>query len=302
MKRAKMKPPTIIAELGGNHCGDMAIARRMVEIICMYCTETFDIDGPIRPPVIKFQKRTPRLTEEDFEKPHPDPHHAYGLTYGDHREALEFSVEEHRSIKHYIEAFGATYSTSVWDEIAATEIVSQLKPKMIKVPSARNLDFKLLSILGNEYEGMVHVSLGMTTRAEIDKIVKYMAPILHRTVLYACTSGYPVAFEDVCLKEVEYLMDEYGPVVAGIGFSGHHLGIAVDMAAAALGVSYIERHFTLNRTWKGTDHAASLEPDGLRRVMRDTANVAKTIAFKPKEMADVEVETRKKLKDVAVPE
>jgi N-acetylneuraminate synthase len=294
-----MKQPTIISEIGGNHLGQMAVARRMVEIICSYCTETFDIKGPISPPVIKFQKRTPRLSPQDYERPHPNPHHAYGPTYGEHREALEFSIEQHQKLKDYIESWGATYSTSVWDKVAATEVIG-IQPKMIKVPSARNLDFGLLAILANEFDGELHVSLGMTTRDEIETIVKFLDPVLHRTVLYACTSGYPVAFEDVYLRELEYLQSTYGYSCAGIGFSGHHLGIAVDMAATALGATHIERHFTLDRTWKGTDHAASLEPDGLRRIMRDTRNVAITIAEKPADMCEVEVETRRKLKDVTV--
>jgi N-acetylneuraminate synthase len=270
----------------------------MVEIICNYCVETFDIGGPIPPPVIKFQKRTPRLSPLDFQRPHPNPHHAYGPTYGHHREALEFSIEQHGKLKDYIESWGSVYSTSVWDKIAATEVIS-LSPKLIKVPSAMNLDFELLSILGNEFDGELHVSTGMTTHHEIESIVQFLDPVLHRVVLYACTSGYPVAFEDVYLRELEYLIETYGKDVRGVGFSGHHLGIAVDMAATALGAQYIERHFTLDRTWKGTDHAASLEPDGLRRIMRDTRNIVKTLERKPKKMPDVEVETRKKLKAYA---
>ncbi len=115
-------------------------------------------------------------------------------------------------------------------------------------------------------------------------------------VVYACTSGYPVAFEDICLREIERIKDAYSTRVGGIGFAGHHLGIAADVAAVALGATWVERHFTLDRTWKGTDHAASLEPDGFRRLCRDLKNVSKALEFKPKEILDVEMVQRQKLK------
>merc|ERR1711916_85194 len=101
---------------------------------------------------------------------------------------------------------------------------------------------------------------------------------------------------DVCLLEITRLRDTYGHRVGEIGFSGHHLGIATDIAAQALGASWIERHFTLDRTWKGTDHAASLEPDGLRRLARDVSAVAKALQHKPNELLEIELPQRQKLK------
>jgi N-acetylneuraminate synthase len=116
------------------------------------------------------------------------------------------------------------------------------------------------------------------------------------TVLYACTSGYPVAFDELCLLEVTRLKQTYGDMVEGIAFSGHHLGIAADIAAQTLGATWIERHFTLDRTMKGTDHAASLEPDGLRRLVRDTRGVAAALTAKSDEILAVEKVQREKLK------
>ena len=99
----------------------------------------------------------------------------------------------------------------------------------------------------------------MTTPAEQEQIVQLMekCSAADRVVLYACTSGYPVPFDQVCLLEIQMLKDRFGSRVKEIGFSGHHLGIAIDIATVVLGASWIERHFTLDRTWKGTDHAAS---------------------------------------------
>ena len=114
--------------------------------------------------------------------------------------------------------------------------------------------------------------------------------------MYCCTSGYPVAFQDVCLLEISRVKEKFSSIVKEIGFSGHHLGISVDIAAFILGVSWIERHFTLDRTWKGTDHAASLEPDGMRKLARDVRNVAKAVNYKKTEILEVEKIQRHKLK------
>jgi N-acetylneuraminate synthase len=173
-----------------------------------------------------------------------------------------------------------------------------LAPPMLKVPSACNLHFGMLELLAREYRGEIHISLGMTTPEEQDEIVAELERLgaNGRTVLYACTSGYPVPFEQVCLYEVSRLRDRYASRVQSIGFSGHHLGIAVDIAAITLGAEWIERHFTLDRTWKGTDHAASLEPDGLRKLVRDVRNVSKALTYKDAPILDIEVPQRAKLK------
>jgi sialic acid synthase SpsE len=117
-------------------------------------------------------------------------------------------------------------------------------------------------------------------------------------VLYHCVSGYPIDFDDVCLLELVRLKREYEDSgrVRAIGFSGHHNGIAIDLLAPLLGASYVERHFTLDRAWKGSDHAASLEPGGLRRLVRDIQHAAQVWTFKPHELMPVEIPQREKLK------
>ena len=284
-----MKGPSIIAEIGCNHKGDMDIAHEMIDTAAHYCK----VD------VVKFQKRCVRelLTPEEYNAPHPNPYNAYGATYGQHREFLEFDLDQHRQLKQRCEESGVQYSTSVWDLTSAKEIVS-LQPKQIKVPSACNLNKNLLRYLCDNYEGEIHLSFGMTTKLEEEQIVGFFEAC-HRSqdlVIYCCTSGYPVPFEDICLLELKRLKEQYGDRVKGIGFSGHHLGIAVDAAAVALGAQYIERHFTLDRTWKGTDHAASLEPDGVRKLARDCRAVAKALTYKSNDILDIEQVQRDKLK------
>ncbi len=282
------KLPKLIAEIGCNHKGDFEIAKELLKIAA---------DSGAY--VAKFQKRNNKelLTPDQYNSPHPNPINAYGKTYGEHREFLEFDISQHQELKKYAETLGLIYSSSVWDVTSAKEIVS-LEPELIKVPSACNNHFGMLKVLRDEYAGEVHISFGMTTHEEEDAIITFFENTKqdNRLVLYSCTSGYPVPFEDVCMLEISRIKNKYQDRVKEIGFSGHHLGIAIDIAAYTLGASWIERHFTLDRTWKGTDHAASLEPTGLRKLSRDLKATHKALTYKEKEILDIEKDQRDKLK------
>jgi N-acetylneuraminate synthase len=284
-----MNQPKIIAEIGCNHKGDMQIAKELIATAAMFC----------KADVAKFQKRTNRelLSEEEYNTPHPNPANSYGNTYGEHREFLEFTAEQHKQLKQWCEEYGIGYSTSVWDVTSAKEI-TEINPSLIKVPSACNLNKPMLQYLCDNYGGEIHLSFGMTTHEEEEQIVSFFESNNRAkdVVLYSCTSGYPVPFEDICLLEITRLQKQFASRVKTIGFSGHHLGIAVDSAAVALGAEWVERHFTLDRTWKGTDHAASLEPDGMRKLVRDCRAVYKALTYKAKEVLDIEDVQRKKLK------
>ncbi|MEY4879622.1 MAG: hypothetical protein RJB62_1091 [Pseudomonadota bacterium] len=279
----------IIAEIGCNHKGSLDIAKEMIGVAAHVC----------KADVIKFQKRNNAelLTPEQYNTPHPVPGNAYGATYGLHREALELTVDQHLELMEHCNKQGVLYSTSVWDLTSAREMAA-LSPQLLKIPSATNLHFNLQEFLCKNYSGKIHVSTGMSTPNEIESIVVFYERHgrAKDLILYACTSGYPVPFEDICLREVERLKAQYGHRVDEIGFSGHHLGIAADIAAMTLGATWVERHFTLDRTWKGTDHAASLEPDGLRRLCRDLRNVEKALRYKNKDILDIETSQRNKLK------
>ncbi len=285
-----MVKPKIIAEIGCNHKGDIEIAKAMISTAKDYCNVN----------VVKFQKRDIKslLSNKEYNSPHPVPYNSYGKTYGEHREFLEFSIDQHKELKNHCNKIGIEYSSSVWDVKSALDIIS-IKPSFIKVPSACNLNKKLLTVLCKDFNGKIHLSLGMTTRAEEKKIINLFKEYdrLKDLVIYSCTSGYPVPFKDVCLKEISRLKKSYGNILEAIGFSGHHLGIAVDLGAFMLGAEWIERHFTMDRAWKGTDHAASLEPDGLRKLVRDVASLADSYKEKPKEILEIEINQRSKLKE-----
>ena len=236
------------------------------------------------------------MTSEEYNAPHPHPENSYGQTYGTHREFLEFDLDQHRQLKRWFELFGIVYSTTVWDVTSAL-VICTLHPDLIKVPSACNLNKGLLQYLCDNFEGEIHLSFGMTTKDEEVEIIDFFEANKRNKdlVIYNCTSGYPVPFEDICLLELVRLREEYADRVKTIGFSGHHLGIAVDSAAVALGAEWIERHYTLDRTWKGTDHAASLEPDGVRKLVRDCRAVAKALTYKQQDILDIESVQRNKL-------
>ncbi|WP_457563543.1 N-acetylneuraminate synthase family protein [Caminibacter pacificus] len=283
------RKPKVIAEIGCNHKGEFEIALELIRL-----AKESGAD------VAKFQKRNNKelLTPEQYNAPHPVPKNSYGKTYGEHREFLEFSVEQHAELKKYCESIGIEYSTSVWEATSAREIAA-LNPSFIKVPSACNNNFEMLKVLRDDYKGDVQISFGMTTKEEEEKIVSFFeetGDAKERLIIYACTSGYPVPFEDVALLEINRLYEKYDNRVKEIGFSGHHLGISVDIAAFTLGARWIERHFTKDKTWKGTDHAASLEPDELKSLVVELNNVYKALNYKSKEILDIEEVQRKKLK------
>ena len=284
-----MDAPVLVAEIGCNHMGDVELAKRLIDVADTFCEVRH----------VKFQKRNSRelLTPEQYEAPHPEPHNAYGDTYGEHREFLELSLAEHAELKAHCEGRGMVYSSSVWDMTSLDEIAS-LEPEYIKIPSAVNTNLELLDAACRVFGGQVHVSLGMTTRDEEERIVGVFRDHERTSdlVLYACTSGYPIQPSDACLLEVGRLAATYGDEVGGIGYSGHHLGISLDVAALTLGARYIERHYTLDRTWKGTDHAASLEPDGLRRVQRNLQQAHEALRPKESDILDIERAQRAKLK------
>jgi len=284
------KMPNVIAEIGCNHMGDINIAKELI-----------DLAKEAGAQYVKFQKRNNRelLTDEQYNSPHPNLYNSYGDTYGAHREFLEFNINQNKELKEYCDSIDIVYSTSVWDVTSAKEMIT-FEPKFLKVPSACNNNFKMLKVLRDEYGGQVQLSVGMTTKEEIEEIVSFFEQTnqaKNRLLIYSCTSGYPVPAQDVALLEINWLYEDYGDRVNEIGFSGHHSGVALDVAAYTLGARWIERHFTKDRTWKGTDHAASLEPQGLRKLTRDLNSVYKALNYKASEILPIEKAQRRKLKN-----
>lgn len=274
--------PVVIAELCCNHQGDFNIAVEMIKNAKL-CGADY----------IKLQKRNPKksIPLEIQNKPHSCSYHSFGTTYLKHREYLEFDIKQHKELKEISEEVGIGYSCSVWDDDSAREIIS-LNPDYIKVPSAMNENYELIQLLFNEYDKDIHISLGMLSKQNKQKLLDYLSKNKDRIVLYWTTSGYPVNFNELYLLEIKELLKEF----PRIGFSGHHRGIAIDVAAQVLGATYFERHFTLDRTMKGTDCAASLEPQGLQKLVRNLQATQQALSYKKVDYTEDEKINMTKLK------
>tara|TARA_B100001778_G_scaffold334967_1_gene349849 strand:+ start:48174 stop:49040 length:867 start_codon:yes stop_codon:yes gene_type:complete len=280
--------PQVIAEIGCSHLGDFERAKELCRLAKL-CGA----------PYVKTQKRNPHeSTPLDIrDKPHPNKLFAYGDTYLEHRINLEFSIEKHAELQSYCDSIGIVYTTSVWDMTSARE-VAELSPPLIKIPSACNQHYDMLEFLSKNYEGDLHISTGMTTREEMSRLLDFVeaSGIQSRTVIYHCTSKYPCDFKDLHLLEIPRLKSMLEGTPIRIGFSNHGKGIAADIAGYMLGAEWIERHFIDDRTVRHTDAAASLEPGGLSRLVRDLQAVKASLDYRPIDMDDEELAQRKKLK------
>jgi Sialic acid synthase len=270
------------AEIGCNHLGEFNLAMQMIRIFAQ-CGAN----------IIKFQKRCPRelLPREKYDAPHPRPEQSYGHSYGAHREFLELDINQHAALKKECERYGVEYMASVWDMTSAREIIG-LNPKQIKIPSPVNNNIELLDFICGHFQGMIHISTGMTTDKELELISKYISINPDRFVLYHSVSSYPTHVSDLCLKNITALKQ----YCALTGFSGHHNGIDADIAAIVYGATYLERHVTLSRMLKGTDHAFSLEPDDFKNLVYKVKNIEQALTEKNQEILECEKEFRDKLK------
>lgn len=277
-----LDPPVVIAEVGCNHQGDLDLARKMVRAAARAGAD-----------IVKFQKRdldTWRRVLPWWDGPHPNPTAAFGSTYYEHRRALELDGFEHRKLADCCREWGVGYSCSVWD-LPSLAVISEAVPfPILKIPSAANNNLDLIRGAYSHTDALLHISCGMMTAAERQAL--YESIILDRTITYQCTSGYPVPFGEVYLLEIESLPTRLK------GYSGHHVGTGIDLAAYARGASYIERHFTQDRTLKGTDNAFSLEPPELAQLVHDLHRVHACMNQRPPgvHLTPVEESTREKLK------
>ena len=280
------RPPKVIAEIGCVHAGSLERAMELAKL-AKFCDADY----------VKTQKRNPFESTPVHlrDQPHPNQIFAYGDTYLQHRINLELSIDQHSELKQYCKSLGIGYASSVWDITSAREIIS-LDTDFIKVPSACNKDFALQNVLKKEYKGDIHLSFGMTTREQRTDVIDFWRDSADRVVFYHCTSEYPCQFKHLYLLEIENLKVSLKPHGFRIGFSNHGYGIAADIAGMMLGAEWIERHFIDDRTFRHTDAAASLEPDGLRKLCRDIHNVHSALMYRPNNLSDLELEQLNKLR------
>lgn len=278
--------PKVIAEIGCVHIGNLERAKKLARMAKL-CEADY----------LKTQKRNPEESTPKhlWDKPHPNQIFSYGKTYLEHRKNIELSIEQHAELKAYCESIGINYSTSVWDITSAKEVIT-LNPHFIKIPSACNANYDMMEVLRDEYYGDIHLSFGMTTRDERSAIVDFWKGYSSRVVFYHCTSAYPCPFDKLYLLEIENLKESLEPLGFRIGFSNHGYGIAADIASMILGVEWIERHFIDDRSFRHTDASASLESSGLEKLCRDLKNVHSALLFRPRDLDDLELEQKNKLR------
>jgi len=274
-------PVYAIAEIGINHNGDVDIAKKLIDAaVHAGCN------------AVKFQKRTPEICvpRDQWEKERDTP---WGrMTYIQYKKKIEFGRTEFADIDAYCRSKGIHWFASCWDE-PSVDFMEQFNPIMYKMASASLTDMSLLHKVRSTGRPLM-LSTGMSNLAEIQAAVAAMGT--ENLMIAHSTSSYPCTPEELNLKMIHTLKDMYPSVP--IGYSGHEIGVATTEAAVALGSSFVERHFTLDRAMWGTDHAASVEPLGMSRMVNHIRTIEKALGDGVKCIYDSELEPRKRLRRI----
>lgn len=274
-------PAFVIAEAGINHQGDVEIAKQLIST-----AKACGADA------VKFQKRTVTriLTREGLAMPYDNPN-SFGKTYGEHKEALELSFEDYHELKKYADGQDIIFCASGWDE-ESIDFLDELGVPFFKMASADLTNFPLLLHVAKKGKP-IFLSTGMATMEQVRAAHYLIAGINPRIAVLQCTSTYPSSFHEINLHVLHTFKQEFPDAV--IGFSGHEPGIAIPPVAVALGARIVERHFTLDRTMKGGDHVASLEPHGFAKMVRDIRHVEEAMGSFEKEIQPSELPVFRKL-------
>lgn len=260
----------VIGEIGQNHNGSVDIAKLLVDVVSRpIYDKLFNNELPVMD-AVKLTKRDLKqeLSASQMNRIY-DNKNSFGRTYGEHREFLELSDEEHFEVYKYAKEKGLDFV----ETLCATGCLSMLKlftPDKLKVASRDLTNLPLLEALA-ETKIPIIVSTGMGGKKEIDDAVDVITKYHNDLSILHCVSEYPTKYENVNLKTISYLQKNYPDFT--IGYSDHTIGIATPLAAIAMGAEIIEKHITLDRGMKGTDQQGSLAIDGIYRMMRDIRNL-----------------------------
>ena len=271
-------PVWIIAEIGINHNGDLDIAKKLIDAAVLAGCDA-----------VKFQKRTPELCV-------PEQHRGvmretpWGLiSYLDYRQRVEFDKNDYAEINSYCREKKITWFTSCWDE-PSVDFIEQFEPACYKVASACLTNDRLLQHI-NSTERPIILSTGMSTMEEIRDAVENLD--LDRILIAHSTSSYPCTPEELNLRMIQTLRQEFG---CPIGYSGHEVGLQTSYAAVVLGAAFVERHITLDRAMWGSDQAASVEPWGFMRLVRDIRVIERALGDGIKKVYESEKEVLQRLR------
>ncbi len=273
------RPCYVIAEIGINHNGDIDLAKKLINVASGAGCDA-----------VKFQKRTIDVvySAEELAKPRESP---FGNTNGELKRGLEFEFEEFQEIDRYCREVKIDWFASCWDE-ASVDVIAQFNVPCFKIASASLTDDNLLRQTRSMGKPII-LSTGMSTIKEVDHAVEILGK-QDLVLLHAC-STYPAYYEELNLRVIDLLRSRYGTPV---GYSGHETGLPSSVAAAVMGACVVERHITLDRSMWGSDHAASLEPNGITRLVRDIRLIEKSMGDGVKRVLEREQPIIKKLRRV----
>lgn len=274
------QPCFFIAEAGINHNGELTLAKKLVDIAVAAGADA-----------VKFQKRDidSLFTKKMLAKPYAGPH-SFGETYGEHKRALELRDYDFFELKKYCDDRKICFLASGWDR-KSVDFLEELGVEAFKIASADLTYTSFLEYVAKKEKPLI-ISTGMADMNEVEKAVNAVEQINQQIILLQCTSTYPSQAEDVNLNVIRTYQEKFGPL---IGFSGHELGIAISLCAVVMGAVVVERHFTIDRTMRGPDQAASLEPQGLYKLIRDIRAYEKARGSFEKKCLESERPIREKL-------
>jgi sialic acid synthase len=264
----------VIAEIGHNHQGSLQKARELFREAKLAGAHA-----------VKLQKRDNRglYTKAAFDKPY-DNENSFGATYGEHREFLEFGQKEYRDLQAYAKQLDIDFFATAFD-VASADFLEALDVPAYKIASGDLKSAPLLKHVARFGKPIV-ISTGGALIDDVKRAYDIVMPINPQLCILQCTAGYPASFDELDLRVITQYRELFPKAV--IGYSGHDNGIAMPVAAYVLGARVVEKHFTLNRAMKGTDHAFSLEPVGLRKMVRDLERTAEALGDGTKKVHDSE--------------
>ena len=267
----------VTAEVGINHNGNMETAKKLID-----AADTAGCDA------VKFQKRTVDVvyTQEELARPRESP---FGQTNGDLKRGLEFGQKEYEEIDRYCKEKGILWFASCWDE-ASVDFIDQFHPPCYKIASASLTDDDLLRYIRSKSAPVI-LATGMSTLEQVDRAVFVLG--LESLVLMHCVATYPADWRELNLKVIQTLRDRYN---VPVGYSGHEVGLFSTLTAAALGACIVERHITLNRVMWGSDQAASVEPVGIQKLVKEIRIFEQSQGDGVKRLLESEVPVMKKLR------
>lgn len=274
-------PVYVIGEIGLNHNGDVELAMRLI-----------DVAADAGADAVKFQKRTPEIATPEHMRDTLRETPWGTMTYLEYRHRVEFDAEQYAQIGAYAASRGLDWFASPWD-VPSVDVLEQLDVVAHKIASASVTDTELLDRVARTGKPVI-LSTGMSTLEEIDRAVEILGT--ERLVLLHATSTYPMPPEEANLRTIATLRDRYRGVP--IGYSGHERGLQISFAAVALGARVVERHITLDRTMWGSDHAASLEPQGFEHLVRDIRIIETALGDGVKRVFPGELAPKAKLRRV----